>query len=694
MRKKTIGLWIFIFALIGISVLFYYKSIGNNSTEISIAEKSVFHFSTSNFDSKNIHKLHGEVEFYYDTLLTPNDFHRLAKPVPSGLIEIPGKWNDFKINSEKINGYGKGTYKFEINVPEKGWYGLKITEFKSAYSLWINGEYLGGAGVVSSNKQGMVPSRQRKEYYYLSATDHIEVILQVSNFHHYKGGATETILFGTAQNLINYKNKQIGVETFIFGLLFILFIYHLILYFYRKEDKSILYFSLLCFAMFLRLGFIGEKILLDIASFIPWDIAIRIEYISLYSIGIFAVLFARKLFPNEISRWLVKLISMISIGFIILVLFTSPTIFSYSPAWFIYIIGAAALYLLIMVFVALLRGREYSLSIFIGYFVFFIFSLNDLLNYNHIIDSAFLMPLGLLVVTFSQAYVLAKKMATAYSKIKILSDELTQHANKLESIVEKRTKVVLNQKEKIENQKNELQIRAEELKKSNEQLISLANFKKDMTSMMIHDLKTPLNNIIGFASLPDSFEKYKNIIHTSGWDMQNLIQNILDVEKYESSKMSLNLTRTGLHELVNKAYEIASFMVYNNQIQFTNLCSEDQFVSIDNELIIRVFSNLLSNATKYGNKDGLIEVSSKIIKLDGKEFCRVNIYNSGELIPLEKLDLVFNKYEQLQNVNEGIKYSTGIGLTFCRMAIEAHGGEIGAISSKEKGVNFWFTLPM
>jgi len=694
MKKTVTGLWFFVIVITGALVLFYFNSIYTNSTQLSISEHSNFNFTQSDFDSHNILKLHGKVDFFYDTLLTPTDFKNNTAPLPSGLITIPGKWNNFKVRNKTINGHGKGTYRFSIIVPKKGWYGLKIKELKSAYSLWVNDEYMGGSGVVSSNKKGMNPCRKRKEYYFLSESKNIEVIIQASNFHHYKGGATDTIIFGSAHHIIDYKNLQIGIEVFIFGILFILFIYHLTLYAYRKKDKSILYFSLLCLAMLLRLGYTGEKILLDIAPFIPWGIAIRFEYISFFTIPIFTVLFAQQLFPYEISQRLVKVISFFCIGFIGVVILTSSTLFSYTPIVFIYTIGIAAFYLLILVFKAVLKKREYSIAIFIGYLIFFIFSINDLLYYSNTIDSAFLMPLGLLSVTFSQAYVLAQKISTAYSKIEVLTDKLTDHSTKLEYLVETRTKVVQNQKTEIERQKNKLQERAEELKITNEQLITLANFKTDMTNMMIHDLKTPLSNIIGFAALPGSIDEFKSIIHSSGWNMQNLIQNILDVEKYQNIKLSLKLSEIKLVDLINKAYDIACFMIYKNHIKFSNLVSENQTLTIDNELILRVFTNIFANATKYVNKDGIIEVSSNITQINGQDFCKINIYNSGEPIPSEKLDLVFHKFVQLEGSDKSISYSTGIGLTFCRMAIEAHGGQIGALSGKEKGVVFWFTLPI
>ena len=134
------------------------------------------------------------------------------------------------------------------------------------------------------------------------------------------------------------------------------------------------------------------------------------------------------------------------------------------------------------------------------------------------------MPVGLTIIAFSQAFVLAQKSSAAHSEAENLAKKLKNYAANLEKIVSERTK-------KIEYQKNSIESAAVKLRQTNMNLVKLADFKKNMTAMLIHDLKNPLNNIIGFTSLQESLDPFKDVIHTSGWNMLNMVENLLDIEQ-------------------------------------------------------------------------------------------------------------------------------------------------------------------
>jgi signal transduction histidine kinase len=304
------------------------------------------------------------------------------------------------------------------------------------------------------------------------------------------------------------------------------------------------------------------------------------------------------------------------------------------------------------------------------------------------------MPVGLFFVTFSQAYVLAQKSSSTYSKAEKLTDELKEYANNLEKIVGKRTRKIQLQKEKIETQKKNIEKAAAELQKSNENLIKLAEYKKNMTSMMVHDLKNPLNTIIGFTTFEDSINEYKEHIHSSGWKMLNLVQNILDVEQFETSKPRLNKKYIDLKGIVDLAYNNLQYIISRNGMVFYNEVPENIKVMADEDMLVRVISNILSNAAKYAGRNKLIRIfNEKIYSSDGAEYIKLNIYNNGNPIPEDKLEEIFQKYNRLSDSELSEYHSSGIGLAFCKMAINAHGGEIFAVSGIENGVTFWFTLP-
>jgi len=172
--------------------------------------------------------------------------------------------------------------------------------------------------------------------------------------------------------------------------------------------------------------------------------------------------------------------------------------------------------------------------------------------------------------------------------------------------------------------------------------------------------------------------------------MLNLVLNILDVNKHEETRMVLDLQDISLFEISSKAINQVLFLTNQKGIAIKNRVSKNVTVKADADLLERVFVNLLTNAIKYSEtkSDVLIEAES----LTDQNVLRVKVIDSGIGIPNDKKHLVFQKFGQVQAKKSGGVGSTGIGLTFCKMAVEAHGGEIDFESEPDKGTIFWFTL--
>ncbi|MBU8892145.1 MAG: tetratricopeptide repeat protein [Bacteroidales bacterium] len=240
----------------------------------------------------------------------------------------------------------------------------------------------------------------------------------------------------------------------------------------------------------------------------------------------------------------------------------------------------------------------------------------------------------------------------------------------------------------IKEQNAEIQAQSEEIQTANEKLIELDKFKEELTAMIIHDLKNPLNAIIGLAE--------SDIVKQSGKQMLNMIMNILDVNKFENAEIQLQTSNSSVHEVSKSALSQVDLLYHQKSIKLINHI-QNFYVDVDPEIIERVFINLLTNAIKYTPNNGTITLESEENLPD---FIRIKITDTGQGIPKEKLHKVFGKFEQVIARKSGLGRSTGIGLTFCKLFIEAHGGEIN-VESEEKnipagkagGSTFWFTLP-
>ena len=197
-----------------------------------------------------------------------------------GYIQIPGIWNGFEANGTVLGGEGYATYRFRILVSKDDLYGIKIKEFDCAYNIWVNDKYKGSVGRVGIDKENNIPDWRRHEVYFESKNKQIEVVIQVSNFHHRKGGAEDVMVFGKEKSIYNYKLFLLGRDVFLFGIFLIMTIFHLLIYLFRRKDRTVALFSLLCFFMTLRLITTNEKILLGMFPTIDWTFAVRLEYLS------------------------------------------------------------------------------------------------------------------------------------------------------------------------------------------------------------------------------------------------------------------------------------------------------------------------------------------------------------------------------------------------------------------------------
>lgn len=107
-------------------------------------------------------------------------------------------------------------------------------------------------------------------------------------------------------------------------------------------------------------------------------------------------------------------------------------------------------------------------------------------------------------------------------------------------------------------------------------------------------------------------------------------------------------------------------------------------------LVYRVLVNLLTNAIKHSPRGGRVIINSSLIE----DHARIVVQDNGRGIPAEYHQKIFEKFSQVQARQDGQKHSSGLGLTFCKLAVEAHGGRIGVDSEEGQGSSFWFTLPI
>jgi signal transduction histidine kinase len=207
--------------------------------------------------------------------------------------------------------------------------------------------------------------------------------------------------------------------------------------------------------------------------------------------------------------------------------------------------------------------------------------------------------------------------------------------------------------------------------------------------MVVHDMRSLLMAITGPLELAIlSEEKRMSCIERAQkatTKLNDMMLLMIDVSRLESSRMPVRIGDCELGKIAQAVLDDLAPMAGNRRL---TLCAKGPIrVKCDTELVRRVLDNLVNNALKCTPSEGVVEVSLA----SSKGTAHVTVRDSGCGIPPECQEKIFEKFGQVQGERQQL--GTGLGLTFCRLAVTAHGGAIGVESELGKGSTFWFTLP-
>ncbi len=223
--------------------------------------------------------------------------------------------------------------------------------------------------------------------------------------------------------------------------------------------------------------------------------------------------------------------------------------------------------------------------------------------------------------------------------------------------------------------------------------------KADFTAMLVHDLRSPLSSIIGYAEMirdiPGKTGNARSgaMIARNSEHMMHLINDMLDLSKFEAGKMQLNRQKKNLVEIAEECIDLMQPLYERKEISLHRHFEgeiKNRSMGIDGGKIAEVINNLLGNAVKFTPERGSIIMTCGLLEPGVCEFC---VTDNGPGIPKEKQNFLFDKYAQLKMENK--EKGTGLGLAISRLIIEAHGGAIGfRPGPMSKGSTFFFRLPL
>ena len=265
--------------------------------------------------------------------------------------------------------------------------------------------------------------------------------------------------------------------------------------------------------------------------------------------------------------------------------------------------------------------------------------------------------------------------------------QIAAYYNELMSVLEK-SKISIE----------DLEAAQEELKKATKEAQSANNAKSEFLANMSHEIRTPLHGILSFASFGIKKSRNQDIektinyfqkIDTSGRRLLSLVNDLLDLAKLESGRMTFEFEKKDLIAVIkNVTTEFSSLLSEQNKFIVFESTLPSLAVEMDQQKIMQVIRNLLSNALKFSPEEKPIE----IILDTQKDIVRIKVCDQGHGIPQEELESIFDKFIQSSKTCTGAG-GTGLGLSICRQIIESHNGKIWAENRPENGAVFTIELP-
>ena len=601
------------------------------------AEKGVLDLRNWDFseaglgDNDGILKLEGEWEFYWEEFLSLEEIKANDLCLAGGntekcksktYIRFPTSWNglEFK-NKEKSSGYGYATYRLKILSKTDSILSIHTGTTNTSYKLFIENEPLLESGKIGNSEITNKPGR-KKQIGILKRETSQNVILQVANFESKYGGPWGTFYIGEYKKLILNRDKNLFLDLFVSGAIFIIGIYHFGLYYKRRKDSTTLWFGLLCQIIFIRGLLTGENFLHSHGENLFY-LFLRTEYISIPLGCISLVKFFSSLFSQIQKDMIIKISIYINTGLSIINLLTPLNIYSQLSELYQLLIIFISLYIIIKLVIFIIQKIEFAKTFLFGSLFILISNINDILYSNELISTGFYAPIGLLFFIIFQSYFLSIKYSAAYSKSESLAEDLKSLADTLELKVIERTNELNIEKQVAEKAYKDLQETQSQLIEA-ERMASLGQ----LVGGVAHEINNPigvirsnseliagnLSSMLGRVPLflESLSEKEKEVFYSLlNLSIENKIAMTSKEERNRKKEIKKELENTlssSIEQIDFIAEQILLLQLKSPFTYYIDTFGEDKF--IESLSIAQIFAN---QSNSINNIEIAVEKASRVV---------------------------------------------------------------------------------
>ncbi|TMV52284.1 response regulator [Paenibacillus mesophilus] len=595
-------------------------------------------------------QLNGRWSIHWNQLLTEAD-EGLKKMTQPAFAEVPGVWTRYG-----LPGRGYATYRLTVHTQgDTGKLGLQIPAIAPAYRILVDGRIIAEAGVVAADRTSVHAAYFPQTVYFDPPGDKFDLFIQISNELYPKGGIWFSLTLGAERSMIALKERTGIVEMAVFGGSALLGLYQIALFVLRRSERSSLYFGICCLLGAIRMWAVGGIYIVQFYPLTDIRLIIMLEYLTYYGGVTAALLFVRELYPKEFHPVVIKILTCIGFAFIGSVLLLPTEWYTRFIDLYKYISLVSLAYILFGFTMALWRRRSGALLQLAGWIIFAAAALHDILySVGRIlwIDLQ-LVPYGFILLVFIEAMELARRFTNAYRTIGRMSDEL----------------------------------------------IASNRMKDEFLANTSHELKTPLHGIMNLSlalaeeksgPINGNQREQLEVVVSVARRMSNLINGILDLSRLKNSGIQLQRGPVDVRAVVSAQQEVFRHYIGDKPVTL-HLDWPDTlpYAYADESRLLQIAYNLIGNAIKF-TPEGKVTVSA----WSAGGMLHVAVADTGIGIESEKLETIFQSFEQVGTSVAREYGGTGLGLGIARRLVELHGGRISVKSEIGSGSVFTFTLPV